>query len=92
MPKNPPDPIVWVTKHGEYLRISEMSDSHITNVINMLEKHKNNLSFEMDNNPFDRGFLINNLNESIKECKKKIKIFKDEMKWRNQCKLSSVNG
>lgn len=32
--------LVWITKNGEMVPIREMSDSHLNNTINMLERKK----------------------------------------------------
>ena len=32
--------IIWTTKDGKQIPIQEMSDEHLVNAINMLERHK----------------------------------------------------
>lgn len=32
--------LVWKTKEGKIIPIRELTDSHLQNIINMLEKHK----------------------------------------------------
>lgn len=40
--------IVWTTKQGEQIPINQMTDEHLINTINLIEKIKENKMFQLE--------------------------------------------